>query len=366
MFRFFAAVVVFVSVAALFLFADERCGKCLPKDVEDEIRRLQEEAEQADKEGDRRRAAELKEEVERIRKETEQRIERIRRIVEKSIESDEHPLPETTDTRRMLVERLMGYLPSVNLINALRLSQKQMKCLLECLQKKREVERSDEWEEVLRCLLFVKKSLEKGESVGREVFEVFCYAESLIVRIEEEEQKRRKAVAELVEEIENRLTDSQKEVIRMFIPCHLPPDDMNNPVRAGQAETPSGDMALLVDARRVPKNEFEEWFKNAVLPMIERNVEFSHKHPEFKGRLDRRREVRRVRRIFDKACRMSDVDFELNKKELARKLDLIDPFAGKLDKNLKGKIEKFLLNEDLIPLLKKRLAEMEKENAPEK
>ena len=97
--------------------------------------------------------------------------------------------------------------------------------------------------------------------------------------------------------------------------------------------------------------EFERWFAGEIAPMARHRAEVLKTKPE--------EEVRRVRRIFEKARRMSKVDFQLNRNELAGKLDIVDPQPGTKEvtrpERVREKIRDFLLNERLIDLLERRL-----------
>ncbi len=343
-------IAVFVlGVVGFRLVADEGCP-CEPPNGE--VEGLEREIGRAEREGDLGRAAELKARLKEVREEAARRAECAGRAIKnKKIEDELEFLLRNRQTREFLTHQAMGYLMSVNLVNGLNLSDEQMRTILKCLRKKERILKADQWRRVIRGYLAVRDMLERGGPLTEEARDVFMYTETLFLYLDREKDRVGRDLERLVDEVHKCLTDGQREVVRTFIPCHLPPREMTDPVRAGQARTPGHELNMLKTAREMVDWEFERWFAKEIAPMARHRAEVLKTRPED--------EVRRVRRIFEKARRMSRVDFELNRNELAGKLDIVDPQPGTKEvtrpERVREKIRDFLLNERLIDLLERRL-----------
>jgi mono/diheme cytochrome c family protein len=108
------------------------------------------------------------------------------------------------------------------------------------------------------------------------------------------------------------LTDAQKAILGSFTCCLVPPSDLSDPVRAGQAETSDRAVELLRQVRRCPESLWPlaragvlqrfEGYTLAVSPGADAT---------------RQQQVREdVGRALDEARAMSDVEFEMRKGEL--------------------------------------------------
>ncbi len=270
--------------------------------------------------------------------------------------SDMDFLLRSSHTCEFLTHQVMGYLVSVNLVNGLNLSDEQMRTILECLREKERLLGVAEWRRVIKGYIAVKERLEKGGRLTKETVSLFLSTEKVFLRLEQKRDHADGAIKRLVDKVIKCLTDAQKEVIRGFVPCHLPPRNLNDPIRAGQAKRPSFELGLLETARQMIDKEFKEWFAKEIAPMARHKAKILKINPND--------EVKRVLRIFQKARKMPDVDFELSKKELAKKLDLEDPQPPDENPNcrqsLRQKVRDFILNVRLIDLLKKRLKTSDK------
>jgi hypothetical protein len=129
-------------------------------------------------------------------------------------------------------------------------------------------------------------------------------------------------------EVDRLLTDSQKEILRTFTCCIIPPKELRNPVRAGQATSGEKEIEILRKVRRVPET-FWPYAKSRGLKKLEQLLVF--KYPGITG--DKIKVIcDGVGEIYEKARELSDVDFEMEKGDLAAGLKRIGTPKKELDK----------------------------------
>jgi hypothetical protein len=112
------------------------------------------------------------------------------------------------------------------------------------------------------------------------------------------------------------LTDNQKEVVGKFSCCLVPPKSLSDPVRVGQADVAEWQVEMLEKARKCPdrlwpmarKRTLDELEKGAVIADPGMTEE------------KKKKERKRVGDLLDKARALSDVDFEMEKEELASQI----------------------------------------------
>ena len=122
--------------------------------------------------------------------------------------------------------------------------------------------------------------------------------------------------------VEATLTDAQKSVFGNFACCLMPPQDMGDPVRAGQADFPGKELELLRKVRDIPAAEWPDSRAgilrgvDAVAEMVSPGVT-----------ADKKADIRRtVGEAMDRARKLDDTSFELEKDTLARTVkDTVQP-----------------------------------------
>jgi len=123
-------------------------------------------------------------------------------------------------------------------------------------------------------------------------------------------------LAGVARQVDAILTPEQKEVLRRFSCCVVPPKDLADPVRAGQADAGELVVEVLRHARRVPQERWpvaRAWLLDRVGGML------VVLRP---GTTDAQKDdVRRsIETVVNKARDLSETDFELEKADLARQL----------------------------------------------
>lgn len=123
-------------------------------------------------------------------------------------------------------------------------------------------------------------------------------------------------LALLSKKVDAILTEAQKAVLSEFSCCLLPPKGMSDPVRVGQADVSDLALEALEKARAAPEKDWPV-LKRILLDGAER-IE-SLKRPGLSV-ADTSELRERVGAVYEKARRMSAMDFELEKANLAREL----------------------------------------------
>ena len=146
----------------------------------------------------------------------------------------------------------------------------------------------------------------------------------------------------LAKEVDQLLTRRQKEVLKTFTCCLIPPKDLSDPVRIGQAAGGKKEIEILRKVREVPKILWPP-AKIKALKKFEQLLLL--KYPgitEAKIQMVRRQ----VGEIYEKARNLSDVDFEMEKGELAAQLHDAGSLQEELGKRQQDYLNAFFL---LIP-----------------
>ena len=290
--------------------------------------------------------------------------------------NDERTL-EKINSEIKKVKQLISFL---NLFNGLHLSEEQLEELIKINEEykadleeyeKRAREKMEEW---LDALNDWEKALENGE-LPKELMHRAGRADFGLTMGKKKMEDLKLKYKERLEAV---FTDAQKEIIKDFAPCVIPPKNLKDPVRVGQASVNDRFIKELRRLRRVPRNRLYD--------VLDRVLE---RHPpEFiikKHRMTEeevRKERERVRKLLIKVYNMDDVEFELNKEKLAEELKFKDSVKQLREeiKKLNEEIAKhrrkenpasfgvlrWFLKPSIIPILKKRLAMLRGEEIPEK
>lgn len=150
------------------------------------------------------------------------------------------------------------------------------------------------------------------------------------------------------------LTENQIYVIEDFTPCLIPPKSLRDPARVGQASgDTSGVEAVLERLRNAPSERYSRIREEA----LDRHIDKLEREIGVMTNEEKEAERIRVKGIIEKARKMSKVDFELNKSEMAREIGPMKTSSQKLRKYELSKVGRFMLNARLIPVLETHLAQ---------
>jgi hypothetical protein len=239
---------------------------------------------------------------------------------------------------------------TLNLVNSLYLTKPQMQLILDRAKMARIMSRLYDIrsEELLQALnpqlLKLKETLASGQDVPAELKEAVNKAKQEFETVKENYEKQRLKLAADVKDV---LDGGQLYIIDTYKPCLIP---LPGPGRIGQAEQNEGAEKMLSNVRVLPLAKYERRKKALAGKLIS---QIRKKMPAG-FIIDEEKETTRIIAFFDEARKMDDVSFSVNKKELieAFKNAYVVP---KLPLDITVKIDKFLLAEQIIQLLKQRL-----------
>jgi hypothetical protein len=112
------------------------------------------------------------------------------------------------------------------------------------------------------------------------------------------------------------LTDNQKEVVGSFSCCLVPPKSLSDPVRVGQADVAEWQVKMLEDVRKC-SDALWPLAKKRTLDKLEAGAVIADPGMTEEKK---REERKRVGDILDKARSLSDVEFKMEKEELAAQI----------------------------------------------
>ncbi len=124
------------------------------------------------------------------------------------------------------------------------------------------------------------------------------------------------ALAQAASKIDAMLSPGQRDVIQTFSCCLIPPENLSDPVRAGQAEVSERSLKLLRSVRQATPGAWA-WMKPMVLSRI--YVGQKAMKPAISDQ-ELAQTQRHVAAVLEKARAMSEVDFEMEKANLCREL----------------------------------------------
>ncbi|MFQ6013935.1 MAG: hypothetical protein ACE5NP_00650 [Anaerolineae bacterium] len=256
--------------------------------------------------------------------------------------------PATRDLRREI--------QLLNLINGLDLSTEQMRFIVE---KAREAEGIREEikgeaqgniEDTAEVLEELRATLMQGENISSSLRERFYSVEGKNHGFKEKYEEEMTGIALEIEEI---LGGHQIYALEGYVPCVIPP---KGEARVGQVEDTSGAERQLARLRGVPPALFERKKEDIALRVMER---LKSRLPRgFVFVIDEEEEKERILSILEEVRSLSDVEFELEKTNLVQ--ELISKYeVPKAPVDVTVKIERFLLDPQIIPLLEEKLANRE-------
>jgi len=247
------------------------------------------------------------------------------------------------------IEKTVREIKILNLLNGLELSREQMKFILSKAKEAKKLREEMEaklkpYESLyLDTLRNLKRELIKGGVIDGRL-------RRQVGRMQVQKKKIMRdyydKLFKLAEEVEKNLQDYQLNALSSYKPCLIPPKEGN---RIGQAENYRALERILMEIREAPESVYalkkEEW--------AEEIVKAGKLHSSFKI-VDEEKEKERIIKIFEEARALSDVEFALEKSNLARKLK--ENFTvPHLSFGVKNKILNYLLAPEVIPLLEEKL-----------
>jgi len=170
---------------------------------------------------------------------------------------------------------------------------------------------------------------------------------------------------ELAQQVLSVLTEEQKQVLADYKPCLIPPKNLKDPVRVGQAPSNTGYIKALERMRQIPPAIYARR-KAQIVEGVAKQIEANGGAypPE-----ERDEFIRRLTDLIDRARALSDADFALQAEKLADELRMLyrkeilekrlkELTADRKDEVLLGKVIANLLHPRLpIVLTERQLAQ---------
>lgn len=166
-------------------------------------------------------------------------------------------------------------------------------------------------------------------------------------------------LGEIEDAVETVFLPAQREVLRTYKPCLVPPKDLRDPVRVGQASD-SGPMLKLLE--RVAEIPAAAWEMEGPR-ILDRVIEAEQEHLGRYGVIEEKDRREALSAAFDEARSMDPAAFALRKDLMAERIqpeDRVQAIHLELQELaerecLPGKTARILLDPRVIPILERRL-----------
>ncbi len=276
--------------------------------------------------------------------------------------------PEETKRLEAEVRSLAADINLWNLVNGLQLTPHQVVHVLAAAKAARDVRteatpQADEkaLAEAAKRLAEVREALIAGKEAPESALRA---ADALAQRRtgpSKDPAMVTRRVLELEDQVSAVLLDSQKEVLRTYKACLIPPKDLKDPVRVGQASDAAAFAPVIDRAVAVPAAAWAAGRDTFVESLL--TEEQKHNGTYDPADLEKRRAA--VKAVLEEARSLSPGDLMLKRDSLAERLKPEDRVARWLEELSKaagemrrpGKIAAFLLDERIVPILEKRLGQ---------
>lgn len=173
------------------------------------------------------------------------------------------------------------------------------------------------------------------------------------------------ALCDLEEEVLSIFTPIEKQLVRDFVPCVVPPMGLSDPIRIGQAGYSLKDKKLLDDVRKLSEIEFFKRKESLISGiLLEAQNEFGLIGEETTNMLREK-----IAKVLDSSRNLSQIDYEIQREDLAvqvNKENLEAFLKNKREENLRkvqrisGKIDFLFLSEFSMEIYKFKIAQLEK------
>ncbi|RME86409.1 MAG: hypothetical protein D6785_03400 [Planctomycetota bacterium] len=227
------------------------------------------------------------------------------------------------------VRKIKKEINLLNLMNGLNLSADQIK---ELLKLAKDLKALGEEMGILKKKEISKEAQNKKLQLLKEIQERILQGQEIPIRLRKElislqrqtnpyptrEEKRKflKYIKEMEEKASKILTKSQKEVLATYKPCLIPPKNLKDPVRIGQAEVDGKYYKILKKLRKLPNWKYD-FLEEAILDELIEKYEFHHGKYEKK---ERKKIFSKLQEIALKTRKLTDVQFEIQKSKLEKEI----------------------------------------------
>jgi hypothetical protein len=249
------------------------------------------------------------------------------------------------------IARIQQEIRIINLVNGLELSTYQMNFILEKAKEAEEIRNDfittieDNEGAVLVTFNELKKNRMQDDVVPQTLQRQVYTTEG---RFQDKKTKVSESLKQIAQDVEGILEGNQIYALEHYIACLIPPPGES---RIGQSEKPFGVTKQLNRVREIP----DYVYQRKKYEIADKVVEKIKKHLSPGTVFNEYTEKRRILSLLDEVRNLSDVDFVLNEEAYIEKFKG-DYFPETIPVDLSTKIEQFLLNPLIIPILEEKLA----------
>lgn len=292
-------------------------------------------------------------------------------VLERRLGLPPSPVQPLFDSELIELERTVKNLRTdiniLNLINGLYLTAEQLRQLQEvarmgsdALAHQPSAVDTEAFNQLLRTLQGMKRLLENGHTPPAAMF-VRSLQLARQAGLLSQPNSQTLKLRELAERILSILTDEQKQVIADYKPCLIPPKNLKDPVRVGQAPTNAGHIKILERMRQIPPAVYARRKAQIIEGLAKKIEESGGAYPPE----ERDAFIQRLTELIDRVRAMDEASFALQAEDLATELRklyrkealeerLKELTADRKDEILLGKIISNLLHPRLPAVLMER------------
>lgn len=250
------------------------------------------------------------------------------------------------------VKELRDDIQIINLLNNLSLRPNQMELILQKAKEAKAIydlteEKIDSYKsEMTGSIAAIKEEVEEGKVIVEK--ESAAEFHRLKEEIEELIRRSHKKIEGIAAEVESNLEEFQLLALDGYQPCIIP---IVTDGRVGQADSSKGVGRILEKVRYAPSVRYEQMKEELAQRIIEK---VKHKLPP-RIELDENQARVKILEVFEKVRSMEDAEFSVQKDKIAEELESkILPEKPQIERS--EKIMKFLLADNVIPILEDRLS----------
>ncbi len=249
-------------------------------------------------------------------------------------------------------KKLASQVRSLNMINSLNLTRKQMQALIPVLKESEKAKNN--FESYLKqndsrntaMLREMKTQLLSSNDVTKDVKQKF---KDNKVTFDRKYKAYEATMTSLTQKVKGILNENQLVLVGEYQPCLVPVRSISNPERIGQAGATEKYEKVLRRSRKGTSRRYNKYKKKVTAKLNEKLEK------KIKDEQQRKAYIQKVTNAMDQARNMSDEDFEMKKDELIKSLELPAKTTVTRRKKKKSKtdlyIARFILNPDLLPVL---------------
>ncbi|MBI4862179.1 MAG: hypothetical protein HY815_18265 [Candidatus Riflebacteria bacterium] len=281
--------------------------------------------------------------------------------------------PDPAATIRTLSDRVRARqheISTINLLNGLNLNPKQAGQVLALARRAGAARQemligSARLEDMLRQAEhdfgLLRAEIQKGAPARGWIPERAGHSEHLLMQEQRNlKEKLAQTLTELEKELEAVLSPEQAQIVRSFSPCLIPPPELNDPVRAGQAKVQRKFVDRFAKIRGIPELDWTTRREALADEHIERFCEQRFQLTDEEKKVERKRFLD----LTEEVRKMTDAEFEMEKESVAARLepeDKVKKLRKELDERLPHKrrgfsgLSEHLLDDRVVPILEERL-----------